>query len=217
MRLGALLLCGALGIVATGCRLEPVVRGNGLVVSEARSVSAFHAVSISGTGQLRLRQTGTESLNLEAESNILPQLQTRSEAGRLILGPERGAYLQSTLPITYTLTVKSLDELTISGSGTTDATDLTGDQLEVTLSGSSSVTAAGTVRRQDIQVSGSASYRAEGLRSQDVNVSVSGAGGALVHAERTLDAHVSGSGSVECVGNPLLTKQLSGSGTIRQR
>jgi Putative auto-transporter adhesin, head GIN domain len=217
MRLRVLLLCGALAIAATGCALQSVIRGDGHVVSESRSVSGFHALSLSGTGLLRLRQTGTESLMLEAESNILPNIETRSDDGRLILGPKPGTRLESTLPIVYMLTVKSVDGLTVSGSGSTDAIDLDNDTLEVILSGSGIVTTAGTVRRQDIKVSGSASYRAEALRSQDVAITVSGAGGGVVHAVRTLDAQVSGSGSVEYVGAPLLTKQISGSSSIRQR
>ena len=217
MTLRLLLSCTALGIIASGCALETVIRGNGHVVSESRSVTGFHAVSLSGTGLLRLRQTGTESLILEAESNILPNIETRSDDGRLNLRPNPGTRLESTLPIVYTLTVKSVDGLTVSGSGSTDAIDLDNDTLEVILSGSGSVTTAGTVGRQDIKLSGSASYRADSLRSQDVAITVSGAGGAVVHAVRTLDAQVSGSGSVEYVGAPLLTKQISGSGSIRQR
>jgi Putative auto-transporter adhesin, head GIN domain len=217
MKLGAWLVGAALGIATTGCGLEPVIHGDGRLVSEARSVSAFHAVTISGSGQLRIHQTGTESLTLEAESNILPKLETRSQAGRLILGPAPGTRLESALPITYTLAVKSLDGLMMSGSGSSEATDLNSEQLEVILSGSGSVTAAGAVRRQNIQVSGSGSYHAGGLRSEDVTITVSGAGGAVVHAERTLEAYVSGSGWVEYIGDPLLTKQISGSGSLRQR
>jgi len=123
--LSVLLLGAALGIGATGCSLEPVIRGNGLVASEARSVSAFHAVTISGTGHLHPGQIGTESLTVEAESNILRKLETRSEAGRVVLGQERGTRIEPTLPIVYKLTVKDLDGLTISGSGSADATDVT--------------------------------------------------------------------------------------------
>src|SRR5207249_3387937 len=79
MRIRVLLLSSALAIAATGCALQSVIRGDGHVVSESRSVSGFHAVSLSHTGLLRLRQTGTESLTLEAESNILPNIETRSD------------------------------------------------------------------------------------------------------------------------------------------
>jgi Putative auto-transporter adhesin, head GIN domain len=217
MRLRVLLVCAALGIAASGCALEGVIRGNGQVVSESRSVGGFHALSLSGTGLLRLRQTGTESLTLEAESNLLPSIETHNDDGRLIMAPAPGTRLEPTVPIVYTLTVKNVDGLTISGAVSTDAIELAGDHLEIILSGSANATATGSVGHQDIKVSGSASYRADELVSQDIAITVSGAGHAVVHAQRSLDAQVSGSGSVEYVGAPLVTKQISGSGSIRQR
>jgi hypothetical protein len=172
---------------------------------------------IEGSGRLQIHQTGTESLSVEAESNLLPRLQARVDGGRLMLRPEPGARLAPTQPIIYILTVKNLDTFTISGEGSVDAADLAGERLDVNLSGAGSMKASGSVGRQDVRVSGSASYHTDALRSQDVTISVSGTGGAIVHAEGTLEASISGSGSVVYVGNPAVTKQIAGSGSIRQQ
>jgi hypothetical protein len=59
------------------------------VTSEARDVSGFDKVELKGVGNLSLEQTGSESLTVEAEEEVLPKIRTEVENKRLIIGPER--------------------------------------------------------------------------------------------------------------------------------
>jgi hypothetical protein len=71
-------------MLLAGC-MFPEVQGSGNVVSETRTVSGFNSVELSGDGKLEIEQTGTESLTVTADDNILKLLKSEVSAGRLVL------------------------------------------------------------------------------------------------------------------------------------
>jgi putative autotransporter adhesin-like protein len=187
------------------------------VTSESRNLSGFDEIELQGVGNLSIQQTGSESLTVEAEEDVLPKIRTEVENNRLILGPEPNTSIQTTQPINYELTVRDLNALNISGSGSVNAEDISTDELAVTISGAGDVKISGNVDSQDIDISGSGNYQAEGLESKEVKVDVGGSGSAVVNVSDELDAIVSGIGSVEYIGDPTVNQDVSGVGAVRKR
>jgi hypothetical protein len=64
--------------------------------------TGFTKVELSGTGELRIEKTGTESLTISAEDNILPRLTSKVSGDTLILGT-KPTTIVTTKPITYSL------------------------------------------------------------------------------------------------------------------
>ncbi|GAB4148135.1 MAG: hypothetical protein Fur0021_07690 [Candidatus Promineifilaceae bacterium] len=64
------------------------IRGSGIVVTEERTVSRFTSISLEGMGQLVIDQTGSESLTITADDNLLPYIyiETRVRSHQLIIG-----------------------------------------------------------------------------------------------------------------------------------
>ena len=87
----------------------------------------------------------------------------------------------------------------------------------VNLSSAGAVVIAGTVKTQDVNLSGLGSYEGGDLRSDDAEVNLSGAGSAVVWAENSLDVNVSGVGSVSYFGDPDLTQNISGLGSVNSK
>ena len=193
------------------------IRGSGNLTTESRPVSGLSEVELVEAGELTIEQTGTESLSIEAEDNLLPMLTSRVVNGRLLLDVRDNMIVRPTQPIIYKVTVKELNKLILSGSGTVDVPDLTGDKLTLVISASGNARIAGQVTSQEIEISGSGTYRAEDLDSQAAKVEISGSGKAIVKARQTLDAEISSSGSVEYIGDPVVNSEVSGSGHIRKR
>lgn len=109
VRLATLLALALLaGALLAGCA-GPL--GTGALATETRAVRRFHAVAVSGMGDLRIDQNGTEGLTIEARNDGLPLLESQVEGGRLLLGPRAGTQLQSPGPITYRLSVQALDAI----------------------------------------------------------------------------------------------------------
>jgi hypothetical protein len=213
------------------------VVGSGNVTSEPRDVGNFDEVTLSGVGQLHITQTGSESLTIEAEDNILPLLTSEVIGRRLKLSTEPGSHFSPKKPIRYILTVKDLTAIRISGAGNAEipslgtpslhleisgagnmtVTGLAAERVEVTLSGAGSLTCAGEALNEEVHISGAGSYHGEDLASVTARVGISGTGSAYVRASEQLDARVSGVGSIVYSGNPVVRKSVSGVGRISQR
>lgn len=224
--------CGAMD----GALLGERIQGSGKVIQENRDVRGFSAVHFAGSGDLSIRQGNEESLSIEADDNILPYIRSDVENGILMIGFRRGVSISTSSPIRYTLTVKELDELEVSGSGKTRTgplrsqdfrahlsgsgeirmDELDAATLRADISGSGNMEIPGKISRQEIHISGSGRYYAADLESQSADVSVSGSGDCTLRVDQSLSAHISGSGSVEYYGNPSVTKRVSGSGRVHR-
>lgn len=226
-----------LGLLAlTGCTFAPgwkTVAGDGKIVSQARDVSQFNEVSVSGSGELSVTQGTEESLTIETDENLLPLITSEVSHGHLSIGP-KDVNLRPSKSIRYSLKLKNLDALKlsgsvnaqvaaiktealvlgISGSGRIQMAQLQAKQLTAHISGSGDTAAAGEVERQDIHISGSGSHQAPELKCSQAEVQISGSGNTTLLVKDTLNAHISGSGSVEYYGSPQVTRHVSGSGRV---
>lgn len=194
-----------------------IVMGSGRVISEEREVQDFDSVRMSGSGTLILQQTGSESLVIEAEDNILPLLTSEVRDRRLMLGLRPGSSYRASRKVTYRLTVKDMKGIEVSGSGDVQGTDISTDSLTLQGSGSFDMTLAGRADRLQVDISGSGAFQGDALESREATVMISGSGDATVKVTDSLDAFVRGSGNVVYIGNPTLTQRVSGSGSITRR
>jgi hypothetical protein len=220
----ALILAGAIGLLAcnsggggggnsiTGP--DAIVVGSGVTVTETRAVSGINGVSISGVGLLIIEQTGSESLTVTAEENILPLLTAGLVGDLLILGIEPNTQINTTQEIVYRLTVREIDRITVSGAAWVEATGLDANFLEVTLSGATAAVLAGTAQRQVVNVSGASRYDAAGLSSRFATVDISGASSAVLRVSDSLEGVVSGVAVLEYYGNPEVI--IPTGGTVRR-
>jgi hypothetical protein len=229
----------ALVALATVTACSGFVRGSGDLITETRQVSNFDRISIEGSGEAIIMQSGNESLTIETDDNIMAHIKAEVEGGTLKLGiKERNFPINLVSPTRLVFTVgvddfnglsisgsgaimaETLDtkrlEANISGSGKVKISNLAADQVNVEISGSGLVDlVGGEAAEQDISISGSGKYLAGGLCSPLINLSVSGSGEATVCAVDTLDADLSGSGNVNYYGQPSVSITSSGSGNIR--
>jgi hypothetical protein len=212
-----LLILVSSGLLAACEGVRTEVRGSGTVSSEPRTVSDFDWIEISGPGVITIAQANAESLQIEAEDNILAVLTSAVENGRLKLGHEPFTNIVPTRPITYRITVRDLRGVSVSGSGEATVAIANPDRFEVDISGSGSVTPSGATKRLIVSISGSGRFRGEGFLATAGEASVSGSGEAVVNVSADLTATVSGSGRIVYIGDPVLERSVSGSGSITQR
>jgi hypothetical protein len=192
------------------------VQGSGIVISESREVEPFREIDLAGIGTVVVDVTGTESLTIEAEDNIMPELRTTVSNGTLHLEPRRS--IDPTVDIIYTVTAATLDSVTISGSGDIVVTGADSSDFHVGISGSGAVSATGSIDNGlEVNISGSGEFDGEDLVASEGQIDVSGSGDAVVNVTDQLSISISGSGTVEYIGSPSVEVDKSGSGTITQR
>ena len=212
------------------------VDGSGKVTTDNRQVSKVSAVELRGFGDLDIVQGDTESLSLTGEDNILPLITTEVDSkGTLHIGVKKGESVTTHEKLKYSLSVKSLNGLVLSGSGNIHVKELKNsgtfdvslegsgnvklerieaNALKVSLAGSGGVTVAGEAPEQTVDIAGSGDYEAAKLKSKTAKLSVAGSGDVEIWATDTLDVSVDGSGDVEYKGKPTVKKQVHGSGSV---
>ncbi|MGF1663133.1 MAG: head GIN domain-containing protein [Kineosporiaceae bacterium] len=223
-------------VVVSACGAVGSVQGSGVVKSEEREVEGFAGIRLTGIGDVRVRQTGTESVTVSAEDNILPLLDTDVRSGVLEIGLRDDAGVRTTEPVRIAVTVDSLDLVETTGSGTivvegleaedlaavssgsgdVGVEDLTADDVTATTTGSGDITLAGSAARQSAQSSGSGDVLACDLDSDEAEVDTSGSGDVELSVSERLTMTVSGSGSVRYVGEPDVSEDTTGSGDVER-
>ena len=225
-----------IGIFLIGAGRIDRIKGSGTLITESREVSNFDRIVLNGSGEVVITQGEEESLSVETDDNIMPYITTEIKRGTLYLGYD-AKKVKSLAPtrLRFTLHLKNLVGLNISGSGEVTAASLathgldieidgsgdvqidslTAEKLEVRIDGSGTVKLAGEATGQNITINGSGKYLTGDLRSDTVKITINGSGDAVVWATTTLNAHINGSGSVEYYGSP--TVDLSGSGSGKMK
>lgn len=191
------------------------VGGSGDLVTESREVSGFDEIAVFGSGEVVVDVTGTESLSIEAEDNIMPLLTT--EVRNSVLELEVEGNVSPTRDITYTITAATLTGVSIAGSGDVTATGVESDEFGVEIAGSGDVSPVGTAGALSIEIAGSGRFQGEDLVAATATVDVAGSGDVVVNATDELAVDIAGSGSVVYLGNPTVDQSVSGSGEVSQR
>lgn len=218
------------------------VTGSGRQATEARPVASFDAVRLEAPVDLIVRQSDAPGLQVKADDNLLPLLETvvegpEGKGGTLIVRWKRGTSTRHTGPVTVSVATPTLRGLSVAGAGTARVeafrtpalqlaiagsgdvrlAELTAEELGVRVSGSGDVSGAGEVRRVKVTVAGSGDVKLDRLQSQDAQVSIAGSGDVHVQAQQTLAVSIAGSGSVVVSGSAAITSQVSGSGSVQRR
>ena len=189
---------------------------SGTTVTETRDVSGFTQVKLSGFGTLHIAQTGTESLTISADESVMPYLTSDVINGTLELGAKaRLSFKLNARPV-YTVTVKSLEGIQLTGAGAITAADIRASAFSVAISGAGDLTISGGAQSQSVKISGAGNYNAKDFATDETEVKISGAGNAHVSASQTLNAAISGAGVVTYYGSPQVTQRTTGIGSVKQ-
>lgn len=211
--------------------------GSGKIITETREVQDFLSISISYPAEVLIQQGKVESVKIEAEDNLLPQLSTEMENGTLVIKNKEANWnkrVNPTKPVRITVMVKDLRDLDFSSAGTIRIEKLATDDLSVSISGTGSLTieqldtrkldcrlsgagsinAAGVADDLKLVISGVGSFDGTDLFSQTADARISGAGSATVHPKNDLSASISGTGSIRYFGSPTVSQHVSGLGSV---
>ena len=158
--------------------IGPGERGSGNVVAETRKVSGFDAVEVSYPAQVLIKQGNAESLKIEAEDNLLPNLKTEVKNGTLEIfyRRENGKHVNPTKTVKITIVVKDLNDVDFTSAGELIVEDLKTDSLDVSLSGAGNVNLDNiNVKALAVSLSGAGSATASGT-ADNLDMTISGFG-----------------------------------------
>jgi Putative auto-transporter adhesin, head GIN domain len=188
------------------------VRGSGVAASQSRVLAQFSSLDLRGSNNVTIAVGRRQSVVVHADSNLLRDVTTRVAAGTLVVGTVGSFAARS--PMSVEVSVPSLSSVALSGSGQVSVTGIDARRLTVTLPGSGTLSASGTVAELNVTLGGSGLAQLGNLAARDVHAVLTGSGLIRVTATARLNAAVSGSGAIIYNGSPQVTSSVTGSGAV---
>jgi hypothetical protein len=212
--------CELSGILVNG-ESRSVVNGSGNVVEETRPVIGVTGVDLATFGDVIIQLGEKESLRVEAEDNLIQYFETDVRGGTLhITTTPRSVNIKATKPVRFFLTVKGIEQVSISGSGDIQVPDLETDQFSVNIGGSGDVSLGDlNADKMEISIGGSGDVGTDRVKVQSFQVRINGSGdislGELSADDLSLDVNGSGNVSIDDgqVGEQEI--RINGSGDFR--
>ncbi|MDG0832400.1 DUF2807 domain-containing protein [Pelomonas saccharophila] len=216
------------------------ITGNGDIATEAREPGSFDAVALAGGFHVVIRQGQATKVEVKADRNLLPYIETRVvEGGKgrtLEIAPKKGVNLSTSNYPSLVIEMPALRAVAVAGSGSvkveamkTGGVDaaiagsgdihfagLDAERLGMKVSGSGDIVAAGRAGSASVSIAGSGDVKAAELAAEEVKVSIAGSGDAQVQATKRLNVTIAGSGDVKYVGSPEISSSIAGSGKVRR-
>ena len=206
---------------------------------QTRSVSGFSSIESGGPFNVHVKITGTESVRLDIDDDVVNDVKTEVEGGVLKIGFRNNFSLRNhnIKRGDIYVTAKSLSAVANSGSGNLDLDGaLTGPNVKVVLSGSGNMRVAvkasaletrisgsggihikGNTESAEFRISGSGEINGTGLTTETLAATISGSGSISITANKTVSARITGSGSVSYSGNATIGEtRYTGSGRVNK-
>jgi hypothetical protein len=215
------LLCLVGGVMmmlfgASGCATDvAALVGSGTRASEMRQLEPFTRVEIRGAADTDVVVGEPQSVQIEADDNILPIVETYVSSGTLVVATRQN--YRSRAPMRVHVVVPALSGISVPGSGELRASGVKAGDFTIALSGSGNIIVNGTASSVSVRLSGSGNVNAGGLVTQRGDVQLAGSGNVDVNSSESLKVRLSGSGNVHYHGDPNLDAHVSGSGLVHGR
>ena len=222
-------------IFITGCLSACQYKsGSGDIVTETRTVNEFKALNVSGGFDVEIRKGNTFKVSVEADDNIIQDIETSVDNNQLKISMENGvSYRNAHMKIFITAPglekissaasadINFKDEMTSgnkikinASSGSSIKGAVNAPDIDVDASSGSEVALTGRTKNLDVQVSSGASVDAFELLSENTSAKTSSGASADVHASIKLDAKASSGGKVNYRGAANAIKSESSGGSV---
>ncbi len=229
----------SLALVITFCtdgQIRRTVYGNNHVVKKEREAGRFTGLRVSSGIDVYLKQTGNESIEVEADENLHEYILTEIRDGVLHVYTETNIR-EAEMKRVY-VTMKDISSLKTSSAGDiigetpvkTDKLELSatsaGDikleiyvkEVEATISSSGDVTLTGEADILNANLSSAGDLNSFGLEVREADVSASSAGDADINVSERLRARSSSAGDINYRGNPkYLDAHSSSAGGVHRK
>jgi Putative auto-transporter adhesin, head GIN domain len=213
------------------------IEGNGQLKKETRSIGEFSSIGSSGSWDVMVAYGTTNSIQVEADENLIPYIVTEVEGNKLSIHSKKNTNLRSRNKIVVYVTMSNLTGLSLSGSGSVmgEGKFSSDGPLQVSISGSGNIKMgfnsaksvimsiagsgniqlAGKAENAEVSISGSGNADCGNLQVDKVNARISGSGNVKIFANNSVKANISGSGSVVYKGPANdIESHTAGSGRI---
>lgn len=220
-------------MLATTACIRERIEGNYDLQTEERNIQSFSKVESKGSFRVEIVPDDNTRVEVRAESNIIPYVETWSDGSTLTVKFRQGYNIKEHYDVVVYLYTPVMNDIrlsgsgritsgpftnqnagvNISGSGSIDCEFIT-DNFDAVISGSGDLNITGTAVNSELRISGSGSIDAFDMIQKNCNAKISGSGNIKTNVTDRLNVDISGSGSVYYLGDPVVNAHISGSGRV---
>lgn len=203
-----------------------IANTTGKIVREKRNLPLFEGIHVNGSLQIFLTQNDEESVTVEADENIIRNIETKVQ-NRILYVSNNSSFNMGNQIIVY-ISMKIIQQIGVYGSSSLigqseiNMNDLKIDvngssnlnlqinvqKLCIHSSGASNVVLAGTAKIISASVTSSSNLVASGLIADDYEISIKGSSSANINAKNFLGYDVSGASSLFYGSNPNIRRAI---------
>lgn len=223
-------------VILSICLLQSckVKTGSGNIERQDRKLEAFYSVHVGGSFNVIIRKGNDYKVTIEADDNILEDIETDISGGRLkieyrnnlsisnadvkifVETPELtsvNASASADVKVEGVISTSKTLEFHASSSASIQA-EIDAPAAEADASSSGSITLKGRTKDLDTQASSAGEIEARELLSENTKAQASSGGSINVHASLQLNGQASSGGSIYYRGNPTVSRQESSGGNV---
>jgi hypothetical protein len=212
--------------------------GSGNLVMEDLDFTDFSVVRVESGFDVEITQSSAYQVSITVDDNVMKRIQASKTGDTLTIGIKTGSILQS-VTLKAKIATPELERLEFSGGtqGTVDGfsssnkfnIDLSGGSqldmddislgdIDIELSGGSTIEIEGEADDMIISASDGSSLRLSDFQVKDANVELDGGSNATINLDGKLDADLSGGSTLLYIGNPEMGDvNTSGGATIGKK
>lgn len=234
-----IVIVSAVLVVALGATAAYLWFWPGNLKTEEMVFSDFTAVEVSWAFEVKVTQSSSYSVVISADEKIFNNIEVTQNGFTLVIGLEPGTIDSSGLFRKVEITMPNLNKLILSGAarGTVEGfgsstrlilglsgasslemTDINVGDVEIGVSGASTLIARGTADNLFASVYGKSNVYLSNFLVTNADVSVNGASGVTINLEGILNYAVTGASTLEYIGNPSMGSTYASSlSTVKQK
>ena len=210
--------------------------GSGDLVKQTRNLKGFTSISAAGGMHVEIAKGNNETVVVEADDNVIEDVETVVENGQLKISMENGFSFSDvhikifiTAPVITKISSAASADIIVAGvlesdnkimlnasSGSSIKAELNAPQAAADASSGAEIDVTGKTKTFDVQASSGAAVDAFELLSEDTFAAASSGGKVDVHASVKLDAKASSGGSVSYRGPATAVTKESSGGSIKK-
>ena len=195
------------------------IKGDGNVKTETRDVTEFSSLASAGSMDVNITYGSTNKLEIQADENLLPYIETTVTDGKLSIKASKNVNLKSKSKMIVNVSMTKVNSLQLSGSGNINGSGafINDDKTNISISGSGNIKLEfDTFKDLELAISGSGNMELKGNGTNDITAHVSGSGNIDCSNinSNTTDAKISGSGNIKVYAKNSIDAQISGSGNV---
>ena len=228
-------------LVLSSWNLKKELKGSGNSLKEQRETASFEGIEVNNAIHVFLSQGNKESVEVEADDNILPYIQTKVRDRILhitLKGDDQIRNFSPKLPMNVYVTIKKLLEIkahaasSVEGksafktekleidvrSAATLELEIEAGTVELDVSSAANVTLTGVANKIKADLSGASRWDGSELETLKTDIDMSGASSARIKVKDELQYDVSGASRLVYTGDPrIYNAEVSGAGSVKKK